>query len=226
MIGVFDSGAGGLCACRELRRLLPRCDILFLADRKNAPYGTKSPEELAELIKNDIKRLRNMGAEKILSACCTASSMLSRQDVGDTRDVIPIIAPAAACAARHERVTVIATEHTVRVSAFGREIKRLSARTEADEIPMQRLVALIEGGMRDGALTPEGLRLAEDIADAVGKRGSTALILGCTHFSHLENTFKALLPHTEIINPAKLGAKAIASEAASLSGRGRTIYTE
>ena len=49
MIGVFDSGVGGICAFRRVRELLPREDIVYLADRKNAPYGTKSEDEIKGL---------------------------------------------------------------------------------------------------------------------------------------------------------------------------------
>ena len=80
MIGVFDSGVGGYCAFRELRRLLPREDMVYLADRKNAPYGTKSEDEIIAFTKANIKRLREIGARKILIACCTASSVYNSLD--------------------------------------------------------------------------------------------------------------------------------------------------
>ena len=57
MIGVFDSGAGGLAALGELRRIAPNEDVIFLADAKNAPYGTKAPETIAQLARNNILRL-------------------------------------------------------------------------------------------------------------------------------------------------------------------------
>ena len=77
MLGVFDSGVGGLAALRELRRLLPFEDMIYLADKENAPYGTKTEDELVALVREDVKRLRELGAEKILMACCTASTELS-----------------------------------------------------------------------------------------------------------------------------------------------------
>ena len=62
MIGIFDSGVGGLAAYKEVRRLAPQADIVYLADRKNAPYGTKGREELIKLVNKDVSRLREMGA--------------------------------------------------------------------------------------------------------------------------------------------------------------------
>jgi len=57
MIGVFDSGLGGLCALCEIHRLLPRESTVFLADRENAPYGERSESELIRLVSRDTERL-------------------------------------------------------------------------------------------------------------------------------------------------------------------------
>ena len=75
MIGVLDSGRGGLVAYKELRRLMPRVDITYLADRKNAPYGNKNPSEILRLTECGIRRLCDVGCEMVLIACCTASSL-------------------------------------------------------------------------------------------------------------------------------------------------------
>ena len=69
MIGVFDSGAGGKLALKELRKIAQTADLCFLADEKNAPYGEKSEEELVFLTRENIKALKSAGASKILMAC-------------------------------------------------------------------------------------------------------------------------------------------------------------
>lgn len=226
MIGIFDSGAGGEYACNEVRRLLPRADILFLADRKNAPYGTKTPDELLKLVKRDVKRLRDAGADRILVACCTASTVLSLLDEDERHGVLPIISPSAEIAARLARVTVIATEHTVRSSAFKREINQISPLTQVQEIPCQRLVSLVENGAIDGSVTRECNELLLGLAKAARDHLSEGIILGCTHFSHLAETIRDLLPDLKIINPAAVGAKAISLCASDGAGNGKTIYTE
>jgi hypothetical protein len=66
LIGVLDSGAGGITAVRELRKLLPYADVLFLPDRKNAPYGTKTKNELIPLVERDIEILLSRGADTVL----------------------------------------------------------------------------------------------------------------------------------------------------------------
>lgn len=227
MTGVFDSGVGGLTAYRELRRLLPCEDIIYLADRKNAPYGTKTKDELIALTKNDIKRLIGMGAQRILIACCTASTIWCELDECEREVATPIITPASRVAAEGERIAIIATEHTVRSSAFGREIRRFSPTAEVFEQAEQRLVALVEGGCRDGRLSLECLGEAERIADWARDIRADTLVLGCTHFSHLEMTLRQMLPGVRIVSPAREGAVEIARKINSHRVRenGRTVYT-
>ena len=225
MIGIFDSGVGGFCAYQEARRLLPRENILYLADRKNAPYGTKSEDEIIALTRADIKRLKNAGARKILIACCTASSIHHKLDDEERQISLPIITPAAEIAAKSaKRILVIATEHTAKSSAFKMEIAKFSD-SEVFEIAAQRLVSLVEGGCRDGRISEECRRQTLGIRETARKLNADCLILGCTHFSHLEREFSRLMPKIKIISPAKVGARALVR---SLSGekieQGRIIY--
>ena len=226
MTGVFDSGVGGLAAYRELRLLLPCEDIIYLADRKNAPYGTKTKDELIALTKKDIKRLVEMGAERILIACCTASTVWCELDECERAISTPIITPASRVAARGERIAVIATEHTVRSSAFGREIRRVSPTAKIFEQAEQRLVALVEGGCRDGRLSSECLGELERITEWVTDVRADTLVLGCTHFSHLEMTLGRMLPDIRIVSPAREGALALVRKYESTHReRGKTVYT-
>ena len=80
--------------------------------------------------------------------------------------------------------------------------------------------------LRDENLTKECRRELECVRYAVKAHGSESIILGCTHFSHLENTIKKLLPGVGVISPAKIGARELAIRAAYVTGSGKTIYTE
>ncbi len=226
MTGIFDSGVGGLKAYFELRRLLPREDIIYLADRKNAPYGTKTRDELIALTKKDIERLVGMGAGEILIACCTASTVYGELDEAERAIATPIITPASRVAAEGKRIAVIATEHTVRSSAFGRGISEFSPSCEVFEQAEQRLVALVESGSRDGRLSRECLAELRRIAGWAKEICADTLVLGCTHFSHLELTLGELLPGVRIVSPAKEGAREIAKKIGNLHREnGRTVYT-
>jgi glutamate racemase len=75
VIGIFDSGVGGCVSLAELRAINGEVDIVYLADYKNAPYGTKGEGELVPIISENIERLLSLGCERVLIACCTASAM-------------------------------------------------------------------------------------------------------------------------------------------------------
>ena len=76
-IGVFDSGVGGLTAVKELVKLLPCEDIIYLGDTARVPYGTKSRETIEKYAKQDFDFLKKFGVKMIISACGTVSSVLA-----------------------------------------------------------------------------------------------------------------------------------------------------
>ena len=225
MIGIFDSGVGGICAFKQVRELLPNEDIIYLADRRNAPYGTKTPDEILRFTENNIKKLKGCGAEQILIACCTASSLYERLPPWAREISMPIIRPAAALAAElSENVAVIATEHTCKSHAFKREIGRLSD-ISVSELAEQELVALVEMGNRDGRIDRECEEHLDRLAGRIEATNSGTLILGCTHFSHLEYEIQERLPKINIISPARVGAMEIVKKINSQNKEnGKTRY--
>ena len=224
MIGIFDSGVGGICAYNQVRTLLPREDVVYLADRKNAPYGTKSEDEIKRLTEKNIKILRSLGADAVLIACCTASSVHHLLCPEERENSTPIISPAARLAARFGRkIAVIATEHTARTGAFSREIARHST-SPVTELAEQRLVALVEGGNRDRHIDGECRAYLSELKKRVEATGADTLILGCTHFSHLEYEIGRLLPRVRIISPAREGANEIVKKINAHRESGKVMY--
>ena len=225
MIGVFDSGVGGLTALAELRRLLPHTDMIYLADREHAPYGTKSEEDILALSESCIERLVGAGAEKILIACCTASTLHSRLADRSRRITTPIIAPAARAAQRVSRgkIAVIATEATVRSHAFKRELLSIGE-CEVTEYATQELVSMVEGGASDEKplTSEEKSTLSRLLAPIKASRADT-LILGCTHFPHRRGHIAAMLPEVNLISPSREGALEIAKSTEDRGG-GRTVF--
>lgn len=225
MIGIFDSGVGGLCAFKVVREMLPYEDIIYLADRKNAPYGTKTKEEILKFSESNILRLKNAGAERVLIACCTASSLHAQLSDGARALSIPIITPAAMSAAESGRkICVIATDYTATNHVFSKEIAAFSS-AEVVEIAAQRLVHLVEAGNRDRKIDKECFEYIGSLAEKIRITESDTLILGCTHFSHLEGEISRLLPKVKIISPARVGAEKIVKESPRKTERGRSIYT-
>lgn len=214
MIGVFDSGKGGLVSYRVLRELMPREDLIYLADRKNAPFGIRSEGEIVRLTECGIRRLSDLGCELILIACCTASSMHELLPRELREMSIPIITPTARLCRDSRNVVVIATEHTAKSGAFRREIAKFSS-ASVREIPMQPLVSAIEWGLGTDFAVKEITELC---------RGADTLILGCTHFSHLYDELRAVMPEINILSPAHIGAEEIRKITID-RGNGRDIYT-
>lgn len=227
MIGIFDSGVGGLTALCEVRRLMPRADITYLADRENAPYGTKSDEQILYCVKRNLERLRVLGAKKILIACCTASTLYSRLTPEEREISIPIIIPAARAAVEateNRRIAVIATRATVRSRAFSRAISAECDRCKALECDAQELVGMVEGGARDGTpLSEPDARTLFEILRPINSFGADTLILGCTHFPHIRKHIAALLPDVKLISPSLEGALELAKSTVA-EENGTTVY--
>ena len=224
MIGVFDSGVGGICAYKYLRGALPTRDIVYLADRKNAPYGTKTEDEILLFTKNNIRILSNLGCEAILIACCSASTVYPRLTDEERKVALPIISPSARLAAESGRkITVIATRHTASSGAFRREIARFSD-AFVTELGEQELVTYVESGNRDGHLSKECTDYLHAMAERIRESEADSLILGCTHFSHLEREIGRLLPNVRIISPARVGAEELIKTINNRRGNGKITY--
>ena len=216
-IGIFDSGEGGHNLLRHARRRNKRDDILFLCDRANSPYGTKRDFELSGIVNENIRRLKDMGAERIIIACCTACTVYD--SLTDTEGVLPILEETARAAERvaEHKIAVIATGRTVASHAF----KNAISGCEVTQIEAQPLVGIIDGGECDKNHTKETVQILHDIL----KRGEGAdtLILGCTHFSSLSGLCRKIgreygIRH--VIDSARVGATLIPR----VSGDGGTDY--
>lgn len=222
MTGIFDSGVGGLTALRHLRALKPDEDICYFADTKNAPYGSKKESKIIGLVKNDIEILRGAGCDMILAACCTASAVIPMLPSEYQKGVTTIIEPAAKEAAGKTRghIGVIATEATVRSRAFERAILAVNGTLSVTSVAAQPLVSMVEAGDRDGCCSGE---CREYIAKLLFElRGIDLIILGCTHFTHLEKTISDMLGVTAL-SPSLIGAAAVARSITSV-GNGKTYY--
>ena len=225
MIGVFDSGDGGLCTVEKIRELTPFADICFLADRENAPYGTKTRGEIITLTKRNIKRLCDEGAEKVLIACCTASSIFPALSDEEKRIAVPIIdatAKAATEKTKLKKIGVIATKATVLSGAFEKSIKAIMPEAQVFTEQAQELVCLIENGARDDNIRGCALLKLEKILSKIKCHPFDVLILGCTHFPRLEKTISQIVG-CETVSSAAVGAAEIL-KLANAEGSGRNVF--
>ena len=186
-IGVFDSGLGGLTVVRQLRRSLPREDIVYLGDTARVPYGTKSPSTVIRFAMEDTHFLLQQNVKAVVVACNTASAWalpaLEREFRVPVFGVILPGARAALEASRRGRIGVIGTNATIRSQAYNKAIlaRNDSARVFARACPL--LVPLVEEGRLRHRITDLALR--EYLRPLLRQRIDT-LVLGCTHYPLLK----------------------------------------
>ncbi len=186
-IGIFDSGIGGLTVVRQIRRVLPGEDIIYLGDTARVPYGTKSPGTVVRFACEDTQFLMQQQVKAVVVACNTASAwalptLEKRFDVPVFGVIIPG-ACAALAATRNHRIGVIGTSATIRSQAYS---KALLARCDTAEVftrPCPLLVPLVEEGWTDHPVTRRVLR---EYLRPLLRRGIDTLVLGCTHYPLLK----------------------------------------
>ena len=214
MVGLFDSGRGGLNTVRYVKEHHPSVDLVYFIDRERAPYGIKTQNELVRITGENVKLLTEMGAQRVLIACCTASTvyhMLPSELRAVSLPIIDAVAENAKSSTRIGRIGVIATSHTVRSHAF----KNALSGYYVHEIALQELVALIDGGTCDKTIDDGGIAVLEHMLSPIIEAGCDTLILGCTHFPALIKTIENITrPHgiRALIDSARIGADLIAGE--------------
>jgi len=213
-LGVFDSGFGGLTVLKELLRLLPEADSIYLGDTARLPYGSKSRETISRYAVSSSKFLAEAGAELLVIACNTATA-LALKDIQAALPipVIGVIEPGAeaALATGSERVLVLATTATVQSQAYATALNAVGLNAYEKACPL--LVPLVEEGWTSHPVTDEVLRiyLAEAFAAAPEAR---TLLLGCTHYPLIEHAIReaagALGHLVQVIDSARATAMATA----------------
>ncbi len=224
MIGVFDSGVGGLTVLRALTAELPHEDFIYLGDTARLPYGTKSPATVARYSVQAAEALASHGVKCLVIACNTASSVglpSIRSALGQL-PVAGVIEPGAEAACHSSRsghIAVIATERTVKGGTYQEAIlkRRHDARITVRATPL--FVALAEEGLWQGPIA-EGVarhyldsmfvnRLSAQSLDA---SVPDTLLLGCTHFPMLAGTIRRVVgSNVSIVDSAATTARSVAS---------------
>ena len=226
MLGVFDSGSGGLTVLRVLRERMPSADIVYFGDLKNAPYGNKSREELGVLTVLGIERLIKEGATEIVSACnsVSVSIVLPMFEILDLphANIVEMVGPTVTnLRGTHGKVLVVATHATIESRAYQDGLRMVGVPSEGLALP--DLVALIEQGapkdeVRDHVTTV----LAPEL-----QKGFTHLLLGCTHFPLIRDVFDEVVQTSgssaTIVDPADSVA-AVASQRFTDTGKGTTRF--
>lgn len=221
MIGVFDSGVGGLTVLKVLRAELPDEDLLYLGDTARLPYGTKSPETVVAYAMQATAALLRHNIKALVIACNTATAHALPALVAayPQLPVIGVIGPGAQVAAQYKKILVLATEGTVRSGAYTRAIHALNPAAQVEAIPAGLLVAMAEEGWTSGAEVEAVI--ARYLKGAT--EGLEALVLGCTHFPLLSDSIRKVIGADVIlVDSAQTTAKAVAKSLTSLKLLGGT----
>ncbi|WP_067029215.1 glutamate racemase [Allomuricauda sp. CP2A] len=207
-IGIFDSGVGGTSIWKEIKKMLPHEDTIYLADSANAPYGEKSKEEILQLSIKNTEFLVQQNCKLIVVACNTATT--NAIDYLRTHYKIPFIGiePAIKPAALHtktKKVGVLATKGTLSSSLFHNTSKLFAEGITVVEQEGKGLVELIETGQTNSVVT-RGLLLS--FLRPMLDQNIDCLVLGCTHYPYLIPLLKDILPeHITIIDSGEAVAR-------------------
>jgi glutamate racemase len=202
VLGLYDSGLGGLTVLAALRRAGVTQDVVYFADQAHNPYGDKTEAEIHGYLRDNLAILAEQRVEAVITACNTSCAIAEKLGWPETRiPVVDIIATAGRSLANtpHRRIAVIATAATVRAGAYARAIRSVAPHVAVTEIAAPELVPIVERGEPD---TP----IARDAVSAIVAQlpaGVDAIVYGCTHYPLLDRWFAAALdPRIERIDPA------------------------
>jgi glutamate racemase len=219
MIGVFDSGFGGLTVHRALIEALPGRDFVYLGDNRNAPYGVRPPIDVLNLTCAALERLFAEGCTLAVVACNTASTValrwiqqqwlpVRRRDDGIARNVIGIVVPTIEAATglgwdedgaavqptrQSSTIAVFATRRTVESGCYPIEIHK----RRPDLTVVQQACPELAGSIERGLPRPDLRSLVDRYVGELFRKPGAApecVILGCTHYPLVADLFDAALP--------------------------------
>lgn len=206
-IGLFDSGVGGTSIWREIHRLLPNEDCIYLADSKNAPYGQKTKDEIIYLSAKNTEFLLNRNCKLIVVACNTATTNAIKEL--RERYKVPFIGiePAIKPAATHSQtqtIGILATQGTLNSELFHKNVERFTQTKIIEQIG-HGLVPLIESGQINSTEMSE---LLNTYLQPMIAQNIDYLVLGCSHYPYLIPQIQKILPkHIQIIDSGEAVAR-------------------
>jgi len=205
-IGVFDSGLGGLTCVRELIRKMPHENVIFLADNKNVPYGSKTREQIRVFSYNNVNFLNRFDLKALIIACNTSESIA--RDIIEENVNVPVygvIKPAvkaALKATKNRKIGLFATSLTVRSKKYETTMKELDDKVKVYAIECPKLVPMIEDG-KFSTDDQEMLDVVREYLDPLFEKGIDTLILGCTHYDVLIDIFDKYYPELNVVSSSR-----------------------
>jgi glutamate racemase len=211
VIGVFDSGFGGLTVLKALLEVIPDAEYLYFGDTARLPYGSKSVETVARYACEAARFLEQQGAELLVIACNTATALALEQiRSAATVPVVGVIEPGAlraAAATKSRRAVVIGTEATISSHAYQKALAGLKIESREKACPL--LVPLVEEGWVEHPVTEQVAKIY--LGEALdGFSDVDVLLLGCTHYPLLKPMLHRVVPEgVTLVDSAESTALAV-----------------
>lgn len=208
-IGAFDSGVGGLSILREIRRLLPAEDLIYLADSAHCPYGIKSLEEIRRRTLEVSGYLIELGA-KIIVVACNSASVAGLDQIRAVHPEIPVVGVEPAVKPAHDRtrngkIGVLATDLTLNGTKFSTLVEKYGADVEVYTQPVHGLVELVEAGRISD---PETESLLHQFLDPLLEKNVDTIVLGCTHYPFVRPLIQKIVgPEVLVLDTGEAVAK-------------------
>jgi glutamate racemase len=195
-VAFLDSGVGGLPYLAHTRRALPGQRYVYVADRENFPYGEKEPERIVEASIAVTERLLCREHPRLVVIACNTMSVVALSRLRERFSVpfvgvVPAVKPAAALS-RRRRVGVLATRQTVEGDYLRHLIEDHAKGCSVVSLPAAGLVEYVEKQIPTADADDRAARVRTEV-DRFRDGRIDALVLGCTHFLHLEEEFRSLL---------------------------------
>jgi len=200
VIGVFDSGVGGIVVLNELVKALPNEEFLYVADEQNSPYGEKTKEEVREIVSKNCNYLYEKNSKMIVIACNTATANSDHIKLD-----IPIIGVIETTAKqvyelpKNSNVLLVATNVTVNSKSYQNYLKDYNVFS----IGAPEFVKIVEENLYS---TQEAKTLVFDKLSKFQKEDIKAVILGCTHFELLKDFVQEVFPKAKVYSSSKVMA--------------------
>ncbi len=208
MIGLFDSGVGGLTVLKAIRDVYPSVDVVYFGDTKNAPYGTRTREELSQLTVEGLRFLIDHGANTIVSACNSVSASLA-VSIFDVLALSPsqLIEMVGPCVSSFKdtkaRVALCATSATIESGMYQNAFRMIGKDIAAFAIPD------LAGAIERGAALEECESYIRDALSTIESETYDVLVLGCTHYPLVSDVFQKVVGDKKLFDPATAVAERI-----------------
>lgn len=228
VVGVMDSGVGGLTILKNLVKLMPKCDFAYFGDTLNLPYGSKTKDEILNYNRKILNFFLKKDIKTVVIACNTTSALtyeeLKKEFEPKGMKIFPLIQSIAKEVAKGlnsgDCVCVLSTKATADSGKYGEEIRKSNPNLKVVEIPCSGFVEIVENCAYN---QPASLELVEQKMQIVIKNSAKRVVLGCTHYPYLIDLLSKFAPTEIFFNPS-LALAQIVSSKVSNEGEGRIEF--